>query len=109
MIKLGPARSLLPALGAALLAACGAPSNLDLCHTGCDAARRCGLLSDADAINCHTSCDNRRGSFSDEDRQDDARCANAGAIRQQEHDCQNSACNQIAGCLLRIDRTCVMR
>jgi cation diffusion facilitator family transporter len=44
MIKLG---NLIPALGAALLGACGAPSNIDLCHAGCDTSRRCGLLSDA--------------------------------------------------------------
>ena len=109
MTKLGFLRFLLPALGAALLGACGAPSNLDLCHSGCDTSRRCGILSDAAAINCNTSCDNNRGALSDKDRKDDANCANAGSVRQAELSCQNSACNQVASCLLQIDRTCVRR
>ena len=96
-------------LATTLLGACGSPANLDVCHAGCDASQRCGLLSDSAASNCHRTCDDNRGSLSDKDRSDDARCQNAGSIRAEELKCQQSACNQILGCLARIDRTCVTR
>ena len=95
---------LLPHLaGAALLLGCGAPSNFDLCHAGCEQARRCGASSDADAANCHTGCDNNKGALTDKDARDDRECRNAGARRQQAMSCLTGECNKVVQCGLQIE------
>lgn len=86
-----------------LLVGCGAPSNVDLCHATCDSGRRCGLLSDPLAANCHQSCQNNHGALTDQDRREDRECRNAGAIRQQKMSCLTSDCNKVVRCLSQVD------
>jgi hypothetical protein len=98
-------------LAAALLtvAACGAPSSLDICHSSCDANKRCGVSTDAQAANCHTDCDAKRGQFQDQDTADDKRCKNAGDVRKQFLSCSGMECNKINTCAQLVDNTCVAR
>ncbi len=91
------------------LAACGAPNSLDLCHASCDANKRCGVITDAQAANCHTDCDNRRGQLQDGDAMDDKNCKNAGDVRKLLLDCVHQECNKIQTCLNAVDRTCIAR
>src|SRR4051812_40279097 len=98
-------------LAAALLslAACGAPSGLDICHSSCDANKRCGVTTDAQAANCHSGCDTMRGQLQDQDAADDKRCKNAGDVRKQILDCLSRECNKINTCAQLVDNTCVAR
>lgn len=91
----------------AALGACGSPSNFDICHSTCDAGRRCGVLSDAQALNCHTTCDNNKGSLEDQTAREDRDCKNAGDVRRKVEDCNHMDCNKIASCAVAVDRTCV--
>ena len=93
-----------------MLAACGgAPSSLELCHDVCNTEKRCGTLSDNDAANCNTDCDNMKGALSDQDEANDKMCKNADEIRSQEGDCASKACNEVDSCVAAVDTTCVVK
>jgi hypothetical protein len=91
------------------VAACGggAPSSLDVCHITCDALKRCGINSDAQAVNCHNNCDNMKGTFSDQDAACDKTCTNCGDRRSQTAACESMECNKIIGCTTAVDQTCI--
>lgn len=92
-----------------LAAGCGTPSRLDLCNAACDADKRCGSLTDAQAANCRTNCENQKGTLSDKDALDDKNCKNAGDYRKKTLECINMDCNKITSCLATVDATCVAK
>lgn len=96
-------------LGLGLTACGGPPSSLELCHSVCDTQRRCGLFTDANASNCHTGCESKKGSYSDTDANNDKFCKNAGAIRSAQGDCISQDCNKVDPCLTAVDTTCVAK
>jgi len=91
------------------LAACGggAPSSLEVCHITCDALKRCGLNTDAQAVNCNNDCENTKGTLSDQDAACDKMCTNCGNQRSQKASCESNDCNKILTCIGAIDQTCI--
>lgn len=79
------------------------PSGADLCVAGCEASRRCGTLTEAQAASCRTDCETNRASLDAADAQADKACARAPDLRRQRRDCLQAECNQIAVCIQRID------
>lgn len=75
------------ALSLSLLAACGSPGAFDICSARCDALRRCNYKNDAETTNCHTDCNNTKGTASDLDAQLARECKNAGEIRGRQVSC----------------------
>ena len=94
---------------ALLIAACGAPSSLDLCHDSCNVGRRCGTLSDAQAANCHSECDANKGKYADQDAQCERECTNCGKIRNDYGACGNTDCNKVTSCVQNVDSTCIRK
>lgn len=78
---------ILAGLAVCFAAACGAPSEYDLCNASCDAYRKCGYANDSQTANCHTDCSNNKGKYSDEDADLQRQCKNASDIRKQQADC----------------------
>ena len=99
----------LASLALVLGVGCGATSSLDLCHATCAYQQRCGGLTDAQAANCNSDCEARKGTFQDQDVADDKRCSNAASVRQQGLNCLNMDCNKVATCVATLDITCVTR
>jgi hypothetical protein len=91
------------------LAACGAPSSLDLCHQTCDANQRCGVFTDEKAANCNSDCDANKGALPDADAKDDQDCKNGGDVRRKLLDCLSQECDKINTCLDGVVRTCIQR
>jgi len=92
-----------------LLAGCGAPSSLDLCHTNCDLQKRCNAVSDSATANCHTACDANKGALADQDTTNDKNCKNAGQVRSDLGNCGGMDCNKVDACINAVDTTCVQK
>jgi hypothetical protein len=92
-----------------LPAACGAPSSFDLCHELCDVNKKCGTLSDAQAANCHTDCNNRKGALTDQDAQCERDCTNCAKIRSDYGACGGVDCNKVISCVQNVDQTCIRK
>lgn len=81
---------ILAGLAVCFAAACGAPSEYDLCNASCEAYHRCGYQNDSQTANCHTDCDNKKGQSMDDDAQLQRQCKNASDIRKQQMDCYST-------------------
>jgi hypothetical protein len=90
-------------------AGCGSPSSYDLCNESCEARRKCGILSDAQAQNCKTDCNNTRGQLNDQDAQCERDCTNCGKIRGEYAACAGVECNKLLSCISAVDNTCIRR
>lgn len=102
------------------LAACGAPSSLDLCHAGCDLLKRCPAVAPVlhqaagiplpaacDTNCCHNHCESSASLYSDLDDADNRMCTNAGPVRGAVLDCyQNAECGSVERCIGGINNTC---
>jgi hypothetical protein len=97
--------ALLAAL-AGILGGCGVPSSHEICVNTCEASRRCGGLSDADAATCKRNCDAMKGAFSDGDRAFDENCKDGPGVRSRYNDCLGKECNKIQDCLADNPLTC---
>ncbi len=92
-----------------LAAGCGAPSSLDLCNANCDVQKRCGTLTDAQAANCHTTCEANKGQLADQDALNDKNCRNAGQVRSDLSACGGKECNKVDSCVAAVDTTCIAK
>jgi hypothetical protein len=103
-------KTILLALAVMFVGCGGAPSSFDLCHQGCDALRKCGIYTDAQATNCHTQdCDAKRGTLNDQDAMYDKNCRNGGDVRSRLGNCYGMECNKIISCTQTVDTTCIQK
>ncbi len=102
-------RSLILGVTLFLIGCGGAPSSLDLCHDNCNVQKKCGVLSDAAAANCHSTCDSMKGTYSDQDVQCDKNCKNCADVRNQLSNCGATDCNKVASCVTAVDQTCIAK
>lgn len=84
-----------------LLAACGSPSGYDICNINCEYLKKCVGQTDTQLANCHTACENTKGTLTDADAALARDCKNAGDIRRAQADCYTLACLETPGCLLK--------
>src|SRR5262245_58236179 len=87
----------------------GGPSSLEICHQTCEVSRKCGFSSDAQAKNCNTDCDNRKGALADQDTNCEHDCTNCGSVRSALSACASQECNKVLSCVQAVDQTCIKK